>query len=55
MLSTLEKLVFLKEVPFFQSMTVDQLKALAAVCEEEWFAEDTTYSNRATRAALCTS
>ena len=41
MLSTLEKLVFLKEVPFFQSMTVNQLKALAAVCEEEWFAEDT--------------
>ena len=42
MLSPLEKLAFLKEVPFFQSMTEDQVEALAAVCEEEGFAEDTT-------------
>ena len=29
----------MKEVPFFRSMTVDQLKALASVCEEEQFPE----------------
>ena len=40
MLSTIEKFAFLKEVPFFQGMTADQLEALAAACEEEWFAED---------------
>ncbi len=42
MLSTVEKFTFLKEVPFFQSLTADQLEALAAECEEGWFAEDTT-------------
>ena len=41
MLSTAEKFAFLKKVPFFQGMTADQLEALAAVCEEETFAEDT--------------
>ncbi|SRR6266545_692518 len=41
MLSTLEKVMFLKEVPFFQGMTVDQLKVLATVCEEELFPADT--------------
>ncbi len=41
MLSTGEKFAFLKEVPFFQGMTADQLEAVAAVCEEETFAEDT--------------
>ncbi len=41
MLSTIEKVIFLKEVPFFQGMTVDQLKALANVCEEAFFSEDT--------------
>jgi hypothetical protein len=40
LLSTVEKIIFLKEVPFFQSMTVDQLKVLANVCEEELFEED---------------
>ena len=34
MLSTIEKIIFLKEVPFFQSMSLDQLKMLAGVCEE---------------------
>lgn len=34
MLSTIEKIIFLKEVPFFQSMNLDQLKLLAGVCEE---------------------
>ena len=36
-LSTIERVIFLKEVSFFQSMTVDQLKVLAAICEEELF------------------
>jgi hypothetical protein len=39
-LSTIEKIIFLKEVPFFQGMTIDQLKVLANVCEEEFFKED---------------
>lgn len=29
--------MLLKEVPFFQGMTVDQLRVLASVCEEELF------------------
>ncbi|MFO7537104.1 MAG: HEAT repeat domain-containing protein [Chloroflexota bacterium] len=41
MLSVVERIVFLKEVSFFQGMTVDQLRVLANVCEEELFAEDT--------------
>jgi CRP-like cAMP-binding protein len=39
-LSTIEKVILLKQVSFFQDMTVDQLKILAGVCEEELFAED---------------
>lgn len=42
MLSTIEKIIFLKEVPFFQGMTIDQLRVLADVCEERLFEEDTT-------------
>jgi CRP/FNR family transcriptional regulator, cyclic AMP receptor protein len=42
MLSTIEKIIFLKEVPFFQGMTIDQLRVLANVCEERMFDEDTT-------------
>jgi HEAT repeat protein len=34
-LSAIEKVIFLKEVPFFQGMTVEQLRVLADVCEEE--------------------
>lgn len=41
MLSAIEKVIFLKEVPFFQGMTVDQLRVLANVCEEEFFPADT--------------
>ncbi len=41
LLSTIEKIIFLKEVPFFQSMTIDQLRVLANVCEEIFFKEDT--------------
>lgn len=40
MLSAIEKVIFLKEVPFFQGMTVDQLRVLANVCEEEFFCAD---------------
>ncbi len=40
MLSAIEKIIFLKEVPFFQGMTIEQLKILANVCEEEMFEED---------------
>ena len=40
MLSTVERIIFLKEVPFFQSLKFDQLKVLAGVCEEELFEED---------------
>jgi CRP-like cAMP-binding protein len=39
-LSTIEKIIFLKEVPFFQSMTIKQLQVLSHVCEEEFFVED---------------
>jgi hypothetical protein len=45
LLSTIEKIIFLKEVPFFQGMTIDQLKILANVCEEEFFEEDTRIFN----------
>jgi CRP/FNR family cyclic AMP-dependent transcriptional regulator len=40
-LSTIERIIFLKGVPFFQSMTVDQLRVLADICEEELYADDT--------------
>lgn len=45
MLSTIEKMIFLKEVPFFKGMTVEQLKILANVCEEKLFEEDTRIFN----------
>lgn len=37
MLSAVEKIIFLKEVPFFRGLTVPQLTGLARVCEEETF------------------
>jgi HEAT repeat protein len=40
-LSTIERIIFLKEVPFFQQMTIDQLRVLATVCEEELFEGNT--------------
>lgn len=40
LLSPVEKIIFLKEVPFFEGMTIDQLKVLANVCEEQLFEED---------------
>jgi len=41
MLSIVDKIIFLKEVSFFQGMTIEQLKVLANACEETFFAEDT--------------
>jgi CRP-like cAMP-binding protein/HEAT repeat protein len=40
MFSVIEKIIFLKGVPFFQGMTINQLEVLANVCEEQFFAED---------------
>lgn len=40
MLSTIEKVILLKKVPFFQGMKIDYLKVLASICEEELFVED---------------
>ncbi len=40
MLSTIEKVIFLKEVPFFSGMTVTQLRALAGIAEEVSFQGD---------------
>ncbi|MEM7030111.1 MAG: HEAT repeat domain-containing protein [Chloroflexota bacterium] len=34
MLTIIEKVIFLKEVPFFQGMTIDQLRILASISEE---------------------
>jgi HEAT repeat protein len=45
LLSAIEKIIFLKEVPFFRGMTVDQLKVLANVCEEQLFEEDARIFN----------
>jgi hypothetical protein len=45
LLSAVEKIIFLKEVPFFQGMTIDQLTILANVCEEQIFEEDTRIYN----------
>jgi CRP-like cAMP-binding protein/HEAT repeat protein/ATP/ADP translocase len=37
MLSLIERIIFLKEAPFFQEMTINQLKVLAPACEEQRF------------------
>ena len=39
MLSAIEKIIFLKQVPLFQNLTLDYLKVLSTICEEETFAE----------------
>jgi hypothetical protein len=39
-LSAIEKIIFLRGVPFFQNMAVNQLKVLAAVTEEHNFREN---------------
>ena len=40
MLSIIDRIIFLKEVPFFRDMTIDELKILASVCEEQVFEKD---------------
>jgi CRP-like cAMP-binding protein len=40
MLSVIERVIFLKEVPFFESMTIEQLRGLAGASEERTFDED---------------
>ena len=40
MLSAIERIIFLKEVPFFSEMTVAQLRALAGIAEELNFNDD---------------
>jgi CRP-like cAMP-binding protein len=42
MLTTIEKLVFLKQVPFFQDMSIAQLHVLASISEEMDVAADET-------------
>lgn len=41
MLSPLDKIIFLKDVPFFQGMTLEQLRVLADACEEQVFLAET--------------
>ena len=40
-LSTIERIIFLKEASLFRGLTIDNLKTLAHICEEELFAQDT--------------
>ena len=40
MLSAIERVIFLKEVPFFESMTIEQLRGLAGASEERAYDED---------------
>jgi CRP-like cAMP-binding protein len=42
MLTMIEKVIFLKNVPFFQGMTISQLRALASISDEAQFAEGQT-------------
>jgi CRP-like cAMP-binding protein len=42
MLSTLERMLFLRDVSFFANLRLDQLRALARVCEEHSFPENKT-------------
>lgn len=41
-LSEIERIIFLKQVTFFQNMTNEQLKVLASICEEEFIPKDST-------------
>ncbi len=40
-LSAIERIIFLKEVPFFAGMTIEHLKVIANICEEEFFPQET--------------
>ncbi len=42
MLSLIERVIFLKQVPFFKEMTIEQLRILANISEETSFGEETT-------------
>lgn len=42
MLSTIERMIYLKHVSFFQPLPVEQLKALASICEEQQLAKGET-------------
>jgi CRP-like cAMP-binding protein/HEAT repeat protein len=44
-LSLVGRLVILKELPFFRGMRIEQLRALAAVCDEQFFPADTRLFN----------
>ncbi|MGE5602083.1 MAG: cyclic nucleotide-binding domain-containing protein [Nitrososphaerales archaeon] len=44
-LSLVGRLVILKELPFFRGMRIEQLAALAGVCEEQFFPADTRLFN----------
>ena len=39
MLSAIEKIIFLKQVALFRNLTLDHLKVLSTICEEEAFAD----------------
>jgi CRP-like cAMP-binding protein len=41
-LSTIERIIFLKQVVFFQNMSIDRLKALADICVEEFIPKNVT-------------
>jgi CRP-like cAMP-binding protein len=42
MLTDIERMMFLQAVPFFQGMTIEQLRIIATACEEVSFASGTT-------------
>jgi len=46
MLSDIDKVILLKAVPFFQGMSIEQLRVLAHVCEEEFFPAETRLFNQ---------
>jgi len=46
-LSAIERIIFLKQVTFFQGMTIDQLKVLASICEEELIPKSKTSLKKA--------
>ncbi len=40
MISSIDRIIFLKEVPFFKNMNITQLKVLAGACEEKFYEKD---------------
>lgn len=41
MLATIERMIYLKRVSLFQNFTIEQLRALAGICDEQVFKKDT--------------